>query len=141
MPPSSRPRSKPVLVYGTEGETPQAKVLNVGRTARLATPKQRHAVITRQGGYCATPGCSNTYLEIHHVAWRERDGGRTDLNNPVGICTRCHHLVHQNRLKIEPDSSGGFTFRRSTGKRLHDHRRRNAYRIRQLLRRAFRASP
>ena len=32
-------------------------VLDVGRSYRHATLKQRHAVIARQGGQCATPGC------------------------------------------------------------------------------------
>ncbi|MGB9012304.1 MAG: DUF222 domain-containing protein, partial [Aeromicrobium sp.] len=68
----------------------QSRVLNVGRTHRLATLKQRRAVLARQEGRCAAPGCRNTHPEIHHVVWWSR-GGPTDLDNLVGLCSRCHH--------------------------------------------------
>jgi hypothetical protein len=87
----------------------QSKVLNVGRTSRLATLKQRRAVLARQGGECAAPGCRNTHLEIHHATWWSR-GGRTDLDNLVGLCVRCHHLVHRDRLTVETAKPGEFTF-------------------------------
>ncbi|UYM07833.1 HNH endonuclease signature motif containing protein [Solicola gregarius] len=63
-------------------------------------------MIARQDGVCANPGCGLTHLEIHHVAWWGRDHGNTDLENLIGICSRCHHLVHQNRLTIRPDGHG-----------------------------------
>ena len=75
----------------------QDHILNVGRTHRLATLKQRRAVLARQEGRCAAPGCRNTHLEIHHVVWWS-NGGPTDLDNLVGLCSRCHHLVHRDRL-------------------------------------------
>ncbi|MDN5856534.1 MAG: HNH endonuclease, partial [Actinomycetia bacterium] len=92
-----------ILTHGlTGGPVPQADILNVGRTHRLATARQRDAVLARQDGVCAAPGCGLTYLEIHHVAWWDRDHGHTDLNNLIGICGRCHHLVHQHKLTIRP---------------------------------------
>lgn len=87
----------------------QNRVLNVGRTHRLATVKQRRAVIARQGGECAAPGCHNMHLEIHHVIWWSH-GGPTDLDLLMGLCSRCHHLVHRELLIIKADGIGGFTF-------------------------------
>ncbi|MGI9085154.1 MAG: DUF222 domain-containing protein [Aeromicrobium sp.] len=93
----------------TDGTPEQARVLNVGRTHRLATVKQRRAIIARQGGICATPGCHNTHLEIHHTtAWS--DGGRTDLDHLIGLCVRCHHLVHRDLLHVTADGTGAFAF-------------------------------
>ena len=86
-----------------------ADVLDVGRSFRLATLKQRRAVNARQGGECATPGCHNTHLEMHHPIWWSR-GGKTSTDNLVGICPRCHHLVHRNLLIITPHERGRFEF-------------------------------
>ncbi|MFD1825567.1 MULTISPECIES: HNH endonuclease [Mumia] len=107
------------LVAGdTTGPTPQADVLNVGRTHRLATYKQRQAVHARQGWVCANPGCGGTHLELHHVAWWDRDGGRTDLDNLVGLCPRCHQLIHLGKLWVAPDGERGFVFSRRKGARI-----------------------
>ncbi|UPK74093.1 HNH endonuclease [Nocardioidaceae bacterium SCSIO 66511] len=123
-----------VLTHGVTGGTvPQADVLNVGRTSRLATTAQRKAITARQDGICANPGCGSTFLEFHHVNWWNRDGGRTDLSNLVGICGGCHHLVHQNKLIIRADGHGGFTFHRSTGTIIDDHARITKQRVRDLI--------
>ncbi len=96
-------------ILTTGGQLPQAHVLNVGRTQRLATIKQRRAIIARQGGECAAPGCRHTHLEIHH-ATRWSDGGRTDLDEMVGLCVRCHHLLHRGLLQVTADHRGQFDF-------------------------------
>jgi hypothetical protein len=44
----------------------QAQILNVGTTRHDPSLKQRRAVLARQQGICATPGCNHTHLEIHH---------------------------------------------------------------------------
>ncbi len=75
------------------------EVLDVGRSHRLATVRQRRAVLARQSNECAAPGCRNTHLEIHHISWWST-GGKTDLDNLVGLCSRCHHLVHRDLLVI-----------------------------------------
>jgi hypothetical protein len=87
----------------------QSQVLNVGRTKRHATRKQRLAIIARQLGVCAAPSCSHTHLEIHHVVWWKR-GGPTDVDLMVGLCIRCHHLVHRDLLRVRADGVGGFAF-------------------------------
>jgi len=86
-----------------------ADVLDVGRSYRLATLRQRRAVIARQGGECATPGCHNSHLEMHHPTWWSR-GGKTSIDNLVGICPRCHQLVHRNLLIITSQDQGQFEF-------------------------------
>jgi hypothetical protein len=91
----------------TGGE--QARILNVGRTRRHANRQQRRAIIARQHGICAAPGCHNTHLEIHHVTWWSR-GGTTDLNHMIGLCIRCHHLVHRELLNVTADGTGSFDF-------------------------------
>ena len=100
-------------------------VLDVGRSYRLATLKHRRAVIARQGGQCATPGCHNTHLEMHHPTWWSR-GGKTSLDNLIGICSRCHHLVHRNLLTITALGQGGFEFTNKDNRPLL-----NAYRHRR----------
>lgn len=71
--------------------------------------KQRRAVIGHQGGVCAAPGCKNTHVEIHHSIWWSR-GGRTDLDLLIGLCTRCHHLVHRGLLNVNGNAHTGFAF-------------------------------
>ncbi len=91
-------------IYTRNGE-----ILDVGRTQRLATGRQRKAVLARQGNECAAPGCHNTHLEIHHVVWWSR-GGTTNLDNLVGLCSRCHHLLHRELLHITGNAVDGFNF-------------------------------
>lgn len=123
-----------ILTHGlTDGPVPQANVLNVGRTRRLATSAQRTAVTARQDGTCAAPGCGLSRLEVHHAEWWYRDGGSTDLDNLVGLCSRCHHLVHQNKLVVRTDGTGGFTFSRQNGRTIDDHARISSQRIRDVL--------
>ncbi len=99
------------------------RILNVGRTLRLATARQRTAVLDRQDGRCAAPGCRNTHLQIHHVVWWS-NGGPTDLDNLVGLCSRCHHLVHRDLLVIRVIGDGRFDFTNRDGRTLIEQYRR-----------------
>jgi hypothetical protein len=129
----------PIVTTGGDIET--ARILNVGRTRRHANRQQRRAIIARQGGECAAPGCHNTHLEIHHVSWWSR-GGRTYLDDMVGLCVRCHHLVHRERLNIAADGQGQFDFTTKTGRPLHrGSRPRIAHRSRGVVRRTDRRVP
>ncbi|MFI5425465.1 HNH endonuclease [Aeromicrobium sp. UC242_57] len=63
----------------------QDQVLNVGTTRHDPSLKQRRAVIARQQGVCAAPGCKHTHLEVHHtIFWSH--GGPTDLDLLIGLC-------------------------------------------------------
>ncbi len=105
----------------------QDQILNVGRTRRLATLKQRQAVLARQKGVCAAPGCTHTHLKIHHVVFWSH-GGRTDLDQLIGLCTRCHHLLHKGELHITGNAATGFEFTKRDGRPLRRRRRRTGYR-------------
>ncbi len=85
----------PILTAGKHS------VLDVGRTARLATPAQRKAVTARQDGRCGGLGCWGPIVHIHHVEYWSH-GGTTDLANLIGLCPRCHALVHQGYFSIDP---------------------------------------
>ena len=108
-----------------DGGMRQAQILNAGRGRYQPTLTQRRAVIARQKGVCATPGCNHTHLEIHHVIWWSL-GGPTDLDLLVGLCVRCHHLLHRGMLNITGNATDGFTFTNRNRKTLR--RRRGHYR-------------
>ena len=124
----------PILTSAADLE--QAQVLNVGDTIRLATPAQRKAVITRQGGICAAPGCTHTHLEIHHTTWWS-NGGRTDLDELIGICQTCHSLVHRGLLVINALGQGKFDLSTRDGRPIDLTQRRTT---REHLRRIRKAA-
>ena len=68
--------------------------LHHGRTRRLATRPQRHALRTMYRT-CGHPGCSVRFEDcrLHHVTWWEHLGG-TNLDNLLPLCERHHHQVH-----------------------------------------------
>ncbi|WP_157412977.1 HNH endonuclease signature motif containing protein [Aeromicrobium sp. Root236] len=104
----------------------QAQILNAGRVKYEPTLIQRRAVLARQKGVCATPGCHHTHLEIHHTIWWSH-GGPTDLDLLVGLCVRCHHLIHRGRLQITGNAVDGFEFATHAGRSLR-RRRQTSYR-------------
>ncbi|AXT85233.1 HNH endonuclease [Aeromicrobium sp. A1-2] len=101
----------------------QDSVLNVGRTRYAPTLKQRRAVIARQRGVCAAPGCRHTHLEVHHTIWWSR-GGTTDVDLLIGLCVRCHHLIHRELLNVSGNSRDGFAFTNRHAQPLSRRRRR-----------------
>ncbi|GBF15764.1 HNH endonuclease [Rhodococcus sp. Br-6] len=85
--------------------------LNLGRTSRTVSKKQRRALIARDHG-CAFPGCGTApaHCEGHHVKhWA--DGGPTDLDNLVLLCRYHHTLLHHSHwdVKIGADRHPWFT--------------------------------
>ena len=99
-----------------------AQILNAGTDRYQPNKLQRRAVIARQKGVCATPGCNHTHLQIHHVIWWSH-GGPTDLDLLIGLCTRCHTLLHRGRLHITGNAVDGFTFTNRNGRSLRKRRR------------------
>lgn len=104
----------------------QSQVLNVGTTRHDPSLKQRRAVIARQHGVCAAPGCSHTHLEVHHTVFWSK-GGPTDVDLLIGLCTRCHHLLHRGLLNITGNAVDGFEFTNRVGDRRR-RRRQLSYR-------------
>lgn len=76
-------------------------ILNVGRAQRLATDAQVNALLTMWGHQCAMPGCNHTrFIQIHHMQeWA--DGGETNLDNLIPLCSACHSLVSDGWALIE----------------------------------------
>jgi hypothetical protein len=73
---------------------PDGVPLNVGREYRTVTPAQFVALIIRDGG-CAFPGCTRDpgWCVAHHIKhWA--DGGDTDLDNLVLLCSYHHTVIH-----------------------------------------------
>ncbi|NKS21682.1 DUF222 domain-containing protein [Rhodococcus hoagii] len=85
--------------------------IDLGRTSRTVSKKQRRALIARDHG-CAFPGCGAVpaHCEGHHVThWA--DGGPTDLDNLVLLCRYHHQLLHHSHweVKIGTDRHPWFT--------------------------------
>ena len=96
----------PILVEGFEANQ---KVLDVGRSSRIATKRQRRAIHTRQKGRCANHGCHHPIGEIHHITnWAY--GGKTKLTNLVGLCRKCHALITLGRLTMTGTFETGYVF-------------------------------
>jgi Domain of unknown function (DUF222)/HNH endonuclease len=112
-----------VLTQTTDaaGRTPYQHVLDVGRIERLATAKQRLAILIQQNFRCANHGCTNTHLEIHHIiAWL--DGGPTNMNNLCGLCLPCHRLIHTGLLTCRRNPDDTLTFTTHTGQPITNRR-------------------
>ena len=78
--------------------------IDVGRSKRLATVHQRRAL---EAIYptCAIPDCEVIFdhCSVHHIDYWE-NGGSTDLNNMIPLCSRHHHAAHEGgwKLKLNP---------------------------------------
>ncbi|GAA4810535.1 HNH endonuclease signature motif containing protein [Tomitella cavernea] len=81
--------------------------LNVGRARRLASRAQRRALAARDHG-CAFPRCDRppAWCVAHHV-WHWADGGPTDLDNLVSLCTEHHRAVHHHGWTVAVDAVEG----------------------------------
>jgi len=91
----------PVVLRGA------AEPLHVGTAVRTATRAQRRALAAVHRT-CIHPHCSVGFehCQIHHVTpWEQ--GGPTDLDNLVPLCSRHHHMVHEGmwRIDLHPDRS------------------------------------
>jgi len=75
--------------------------LNMGRTRRTVTAKQRKALNLRDHG-CRFPGCDRPWwwTDAHHlIAWEL--GGPSDLENLLLLCRHHHKLVHEGGWTID----------------------------------------
>jgi len=77
--------------------------IDVGRSKRLATVHQRRALEAHHTT-CAIADCDVPFhrCQVHHIDYWE-NGGRTDLDNHVPLCTRHHHAVHEGGWTVSLD--------------------------------------
>ncbi len=85
--------------------------IDLGRTTRTVSKKQRRALTARDHG-CAFPGCGAppAHCDAHHVRhWV--DGGPTDLDNLVLLCRHHHRTLHHTpwTVAIAADRRPWFT--------------------------------
>ncbi|SDJ10404.1 protein of unknown function [Frankineae bacterium MT45] len=70
-------------------------VVSHGRTRRLASPAQRHALYARDGG-CSFPQCTVPvqWTQVHHhIPWQR--GGETALHNMALVCGHHHRAFEK----------------------------------------------
>ena len=74
--------------------------LDLGRTTRLANRAQRRALRALYAT-CAIPGCTVRYdhCKLHHITWW-RNGGTTDLDNLLPVCSHHHNRIHDHSWDI-----------------------------------------
>lgn len=91
--------------------------VSVGRSQRIVPQRTRRLVEDRDAG-CRYPGCAAaSYLENHHIVhWS--DGGATDLENLVSLCSAHHRMQHQGYFTIggDPNTPDGLEFRTHHGR-------------------------
>lgn len=92
------------LLFSSDG-----RPLDVGRTQRLFTERQRIALAARDGG-CRFPGCARppSYCEAHHIDHWLRDRGSTDVDRGILLCKHHHLLIHNHHWQIVSDPDVGF---------------------------------
>jgi hypothetical protein len=83
--------------------------LDVGRRQREPNAQQRRALRARDRT-CRFPGCGATrHLHAHHVIhWA--DGGPTDLDNLILVCSFHHRLIHRPGWRLEHLGHGRYRF-------------------------------
>jgi hypothetical protein len=90
------------------------KVVDVGRKTRvISTPLRRK--LRERDQQCQFPGCTNTFVDGHHIEhWK--DGGATTLENLTHLCRRHHRFVHEYGYELRRDAAGKLVFRDPNGK-------------------------
>jgi hypothetical protein len=83
------------VVFDRDGQA-----MNLGRTQRTFSIRQRVALAARDGG-CRFPGCERppSWTEAHHInEWQS--GGRTDIADGILLCRHHHLLIHNNAWRV-----------------------------------------
>ena len=76
----------------------KGKPLYHGATVRTATKDQQRALIARDGG-CIGCGAEPRWCQAHHVV-PYAQSRRTDIDNLVLVCWRCHHNIHDHNWRV-----------------------------------------
>jgi len=91
------------------------KAVGLGRRMRTVPPWLARQLKRRDSG-CRFPGCGRShFLHAHHIVhWA--DGGPTDPENLVMLCTAHHRVLHERHWRILGDPHGPLTFLRPDGR-------------------------
>lgn len=100
--------------------------LNLGRKVRFATPDQRLALGSRDGG-CIFPGCDMppSWCDAHHQpGWH--CGGETDIDKMFLTCRHHHGVTHRKgwTCRPDPDQPQEWIWTTPNGAQLHSQRNR-----------------
>ncbi len=102
-----------------------AEVLAMGRRSRVATERQRRALVIRDT-HCRYPGCRNRrFLKIHHL-WHWSKGGPTDMWNLIQLCSFHHDAIHDRGVTLLKRSDGSIVARTPAGRLLKPAEQLNA---------------
>ncbi len=100
----------------TVHEDAEGRVVGVGRITRVPPAWLLRQVRYRDQG-CRFPGCgTRAFTQAHHITYW-RDGGRTDLDNLVSICSWHHKLVHEYGWWIKGSAEHELRWYRPDGER------------------------
>lgn len=70
------------------------------RRRSIVPPRMRREVLKRDTYRCRAPGCCHMrFLELHHRVPSHR-GGRTEPDNLVTLCSRCHRELHRREADL-----------------------------------------
>lgn len=90
-----------------------AKPVGIGRISRVVPPALRRRLRERDRG-CVVCGRQAGCHAHHTIHWAH--GGRTDLDNLVLLCRRCHTLVHDGSFRLVRDRVGNTRLIRPDGR-------------------------
>ncbi|MBU2503247.1 HNH endonuclease [bacterium] len=72
-----------------------------GTRRQVITPRLRRLALRRSRYACEAGNCRHTrFLEIHHRV-PVVGGGRTELDNLIVLCSRCHRLLHERETDLQ----------------------------------------
>jgi hypothetical protein len=90
--------------------------IGIGYTSQIVPGWLRRLVRRRDRG-CRFPGCGRTrFTQPHHMWWWSQ-GGPTDIDNLVSVCSEHHRLVHEGhwRVRGNPHTDTGLEWIRPDG--------------------------
>jgi hypothetical protein len=100
-----------VVIEDEEGEP-----MRLGRRSREPSAAMMRQLRYRDGE-CRFPGCgTRRFTQAHHIVWWG-EGGRTDLDNLVLICSFHHKLVHEHGWRIQREPGNIVAWYRPSGNR------------------------
>lgn len=74
--------------------------IEMTRSTRVVPADTERAVLAASGHTCTTPGCSHQrFLQLHHIR-AHCEGGLTNTQNLVALCSGCHSLVTAGLMTI-----------------------------------------